>query len=193
MKQIVCEMCGSTELKKEDGEYICQACGTKYSVEEAKKLMVEIEGKVDVSGSKVDVSGSSVTIENAGALSKSIIDSDKKSTRAKMRAHLIFMMIESILFIICYDTSGFSQDGFAGVIQKIPFLHTIIAVVLFVVCLLFVIKPTLVKTVTFIPFAGFYIIFLLFALICTTEIFFWFIAFSIWHIVSIGIKYNKLH
>lgn len=47
MKKIMCEMCGSTELVKQDGMYVCQACGTKYSVEEAKKLMIEGTVKVD--------------------------------------------------------------------------------------------------------------------------------------------------
>ena len=41
MKQLTCEMCGSTELMKQDGVFVCQTCGTKYSVEEAKKMMVE--------------------------------------------------------------------------------------------------------------------------------------------------------
>lgn len=41
MKQLICEMCGSTELIKEDGFFVCQGCGCKYSVEEAKKIMAE--------------------------------------------------------------------------------------------------------------------------------------------------------
>lgn len=53
MKQLTCEMCGSTELIKQDGVFVCQYCGCKYSVEEAKSLM--IEGTVDVQGTvKVD-------------------------------------------------------------------------------------------------------------------------------------------
>ena len=48
MKQLTCEMCGSTELVKQDGFFVCQTCGTKYSVEEAKKMM--IEGTVEVAG-----------------------------------------------------------------------------------------------------------------------------------------------
>ncbi len=48
MKQLTCEMCGSIDLLKQDGVFICQTCGTKYSVEEAKKLM--IEGVVEVKG-----------------------------------------------------------------------------------------------------------------------------------------------
>ena len=53
MKAIVCEMCGGQELLKKDGVYVCQHCGTQYTVEEARKLIVE--GKVDVSGSSVIV------------------------------------------------------------------------------------------------------------------------------------------
>lgn len=48
MKALTCEMCGSTNLIKQDGVFVCKSCGTKYSVEEAKKMM--IEGTVDVKG-----------------------------------------------------------------------------------------------------------------------------------------------
>lgn len=55
MKQLTCEMCGSTDLIKRDGVFVCQACGCKYSIEEAKKMMVE--GTVAVQGTvKVDTS-----------------------------------------------------------------------------------------------------------------------------------------
>lgn len=43
MKKIVCEMCEGTEFAKVDGMFVCQNCGTKYSPEEAKALMVEVE------------------------------------------------------------------------------------------------------------------------------------------------------
>ena len=57
MKQLTCEMCGGTDLIKQDGVFVCQSCGMKYSVEEAKKMM--IEGTVHVVGS--------VSIDNAGS------------------------------------------------------------------------------------------------------------------------------
>ena len=41
MKVLTCEMCGSTNLIKQNGVFICQSCSTKYSVDEAKKMMVE--------------------------------------------------------------------------------------------------------------------------------------------------------
>jgi hypothetical protein len=58
MKKMVCEMCGGNDLLKEEGVFVCQSCGTKYSVEDAKRMMVEIDGLVDVSGSTVKVDNS---------------------------------------------------------------------------------------------------------------------------------------
>ncbi len=55
MKALVCEMCTSHDIVKEGDYYVCQSCGTKYTVEAAKKMMVEVDGKVDVSGSTVKV------------------------------------------------------------------------------------------------------------------------------------------
>ncbi len=39
MKMLVCEMCNSSDLIKQDGLFVCQCCQTKYSVEEARKMM----------------------------------------------------------------------------------------------------------------------------------------------------------
>lgn len=47
MKQLTCEMCGSNNMVKQDGMFVCQDCGTKYSVEEARKMMVEGTVRVD--------------------------------------------------------------------------------------------------------------------------------------------------
>ncbi len=75
MKQLTCEMCGGTDLVKQDGMFVCQTCGTKYSVEEAKKMM--IEGTVDVSGSTVKVDNSA-SIDNYFILAESAYDSSNK-------------------------------------------------------------------------------------------------------------------
>lgn len=48
LKQLKCEMCGSTDLLKQEGVFVCQNCGVKYSVEDAKKMM--FEGTVDIQG-----------------------------------------------------------------------------------------------------------------------------------------------
>ncbi|MDR0822405.1 MAG: DUF4352 domain-containing protein [Endomicrobium sp.] len=46
MKQIICEVCQSIDLIKQNGVIICQKCGAKYSVESAKKKIVPETNKV---------------------------------------------------------------------------------------------------------------------------------------------------
>lgn len=62
MNQLTCEMCGGTDLVKQDGVFICQTCGCKYTVEEAKRMMVE--GTVDVKGT--------VQIDNSAFVTKQL-------------------------------------------------------------------------------------------------------------------------
>ena len=31
MKQLTCEMCGSTDMLKKEGVFVCQTCGTRLS------------------------------------------------------------------------------------------------------------------------------------------------------------------
>ena len=49
MKKIVCELCECTEFTKDNGMFVCQGCGTKYTAEEAKGMMREVEGAAPVS------------------------------------------------------------------------------------------------------------------------------------------------
>ena len=43
MKKLVCELCRSSNFGKLDGIYICRDCGSKYSLEEARRLLVDTE------------------------------------------------------------------------------------------------------------------------------------------------------
>ncbi len=47
MKAMVCELCGSNDIVKQDDYFVCQHCGTKYTLEEAKKLLGTV--KIDTS------------------------------------------------------------------------------------------------------------------------------------------------
>lgn len=71
MKAIVCELCGSNDIIKENGVYVCKHCGTKYTLEEARKLM--FDGPVDVQGT--------VTVDNSSLVEKSLIN----ARRAKQK------------------------------------------------------------------------------------------------------------
>ena len=47
MKQLICEICESTDIIKQDGIFVCQTCGCKYTIEEARKLMTGETEKVN--------------------------------------------------------------------------------------------------------------------------------------------------
>ncbi len=68
MKQLTCEMCGSTNLLKEDGVFVCQECGTKYSVEEAKKMMAGGDDSAPAAATKS--TGGSTVVENYVEMAK---------------------------------------------------------------------------------------------------------------------------
>ena len=48
-------MCGGTELVKQDGVFVCQDCGAKYSTDEAKKLLVDNTSCMGESALKVKI------------------------------------------------------------------------------------------------------------------------------------------
>lgn len=79
MKALQCEMCGSQNLVKDGGVFVCQSCGTKYTVEEAKKMMVE--GTVDVKGTvKVDTSDE---LKNLYEIARRAKDAENSANAAK--------------------------------------------------------------------------------------------------------------
>ncbi len=77
MKAIVCEMCGSNDLIKQDGVYVCQNCGTKYSPEEAKKLFIEGAIKIDNAAS----AGNYLLLAENACNSKNYSDAENYSNK----------------------------------------------------------------------------------------------------------------
>lgn len=53
MKALVCEMCNSNDVVKQDGYFVCQNCGTKYVVEKVRKIKTEVPVVIDETA-KVD-------------------------------------------------------------------------------------------------------------------------------------------
>lgn len=43
MKKLVCEVCGGMNVKKQNGVFVCADCGIEYSLDEVKKLFVEMD------------------------------------------------------------------------------------------------------------------------------------------------------
>ena len=63
MKKLVCEMCEGTDFLKDGGVFVCQTCGCKYSLEEAKKMMS------DAPAGATGTSAGPVTVDNSAAIS----------------------------------------------------------------------------------------------------------------------------
>ena len=106
MKRLTCEMCGSTDIMKENGVFVCQTCGTKYSVEEAKKMMVEIEGTVDVSGSTVKVDNSK-ELENLRVLARRARDSKNAKEAEKYYSQILTIVPndwEAVFYTLYYQS-----------------------------------------------------------------------------------------
>ena len=104
MKQIKCEMCGSTDLIKVDGVFVCQSCGTKYSVEEARKMM--IEGTVDVSGSTLKIDNED-KIDNLYQLARRANESNNYELASKYYNEIIIERPndwEANLYVLYYQT-----------------------------------------------------------------------------------------
>ena len=52
MKKMVCEVCGSTRIQKNNNIFECQECGIQYSLEEIRKLLVDVENINDVTNTE---------------------------------------------------------------------------------------------------------------------------------------------
>lgn len=58
MKKMQCEVCASNDIIKQEGCYVCQSCGCKYTTEEARSLLLEVkeiaDGKDNISKKVLD-------------------------------------------------------------------------------------------------------------------------------------------
>ena len=100
MKRMYCEMCNGTNLQKEDGVFVCKSCGCKYTVEEAKKMMVEVDNAkemmVEVSNNKklanlYERARKSLEVddlEHAAEYYKQILDENPKDWEAYFYSYL---------------------------------------------------------------------------------------------------------
>jgi hypothetical protein len=79
-------MCDGKELIKQDGVFVCQSCNSKYSVEEAKKIMVEVEDSAKLN-TKLETIRSSTEVTKTPEKEKPIF-ADLEPKKEKSRTNL---------------------------------------------------------------------------------------------------------
>lgn len=128
MKALKCEMCGSTNIVKEEGIYICKSCGTKYSIEEAKKMFNEA---IEVTGSvKIDTSSE---LDNLYQLARRAKDSENIDNALKYYEMILIKDAdywEANFYVIYYKAMSCKIieiiDSAININNSIPFILEII-------------------------------------------------------------------
>ncbi len=92
MKKFVCEMCGSSEIIKQDGMFVCQDCGLKYTPEEARKLLQEVDGSVPAAA---PAAGGSSMVENTLKLAREAMNADNNAQCEKYANKVLEMDAEN--------------------------------------------------------------------------------------------------
>jgi len=131
MQALVCEMCGNNDIVKEDGLYVCRYCGTKYSVEEARKLLIEV--KVDLSGSKVKVDESE-KLDNLFVLARRAFETKDYDNAAKYYEMILFNDAYSWEAAFYFAYSRAVDFNFADLIPETEPLRNCIPPVLGLIC-----------------------------------------------------------
>lgn len=88
MKALQCELCGSGDIVKDGDYFVCQSCGIKYTLEQAKKMLVEGSVVVENVGTSdkyielAKVSASSGNMADAEKYANKVIEIDLKNPDA---------------------------------------------------------------------------------------------------------------
>ena len=91
MKKFVCELCQEGTLIKKDGLFVCQNCGTSYSLEEARKLLVDVPDTEATAATQPDTAAAaapeapkrSAELENLYELARRARKEDNSANGAK--------------------------------------------------------------------------------------------------------------
>ena len=123
MKKMVCEICESQSLRKENGVFICQECGAEYLLEEAKKLLKEVPESIDAvksspsikketsdDSNEILISSLKIWLDYVSALEKPLsIYNIKTNTSDFWHKNVSFdYLIKNLVFLI--DNTTFNKE-----------------------------------------------------------------------------------
>ena len=70
MKKIVCDLCGESDFLKVEGFFVCQVCGAKYTIDEARDMMKEVS-------------------DNSSSADQALADDDENAVRRPTRPTVV--------------------------------------------------------------------------------------------------------
>ena len=90
MKQLICEMCGSTDIVKQNDFFVCQSCGCKYTVDGTKVL--SSEGKEIIEGIDNITKKLKKSAENFEEIEKSIKNINELKKQIKELENEVYVL-----------------------------------------------------------------------------------------------------
>lgn len=99
---MVCEICGSQSIRKENGIFVCQECGTEYSSDDAKTLLKEV-GNDSLTKSQASSTNSDYSLD---------IASLKEQLLLWVNITHFYDSINNVIFDFKLNDSGFWTKSF---------------------------------------------------------------------------------
>lgn len=105
---IICEICGSNDISKEDGAFVCNCCGIRYSLDDVRRMY-----SGDVSTSISTSLKNNLVLAKTAFAAGNFVDSETYSKKAleidSESSEAWILKGESVLFQSIHSTARFSE------------------------------------------------------------------------------------
>lgn len=113
MRCLICEVCGGKDFVKENGMFICQSCGIKYTTKEAEKIMIDVsseksrntislKNKIEKNNVDIPLNGESEENEIISSIKKQKNEKDKKKKKFLISTIGLFVFSLIVFFIFFF-------------------------------------------------------------------------------------------
>jgi len=122
VKRIVCEICEGTDFVKENGMFLCRGCGLRYSLEEVKNLLVDVEDSEGSADSGTASGTDSLRINNLYTRARKSLEVDDLEHAAEYYKQILDERPEdweAYFYAYLGETTSFTNAQAASVAAKL--------------------------------------------------------------------------